>query len=87
VEQRERCRGTPRASRSDGLPRGRTFSRLLSHRLSPTDGGTGLTVEAEIAFKGLARLATPLARLDVKRGWARSVARLRAAVEATAPQA
>ena len=46
-----------------------------------------LTVEDEIAFKGLARLAAPLALLDVKRRWARSLAKLRAAVEATAPPA
>jgi len=66
---------------------GKTFSRRLSYRLSPTDGGTRLTVEDEIAFKGLARLAAPLALLDVKRRWARSLARLRAAVEATTPPA
>ncbi|MGH3033017.1 MAG: SRPBCC family protein [Gaiellaceae bacterium] len=66
---------------------GKTFSRRLSYRLSPTDGGTRLTVEDEIAFKGLARLAAPLALLDVKRRWSRSLANLRAAVEATAPPA
>lgn len=66
---------------------GKTFSRRLSYRLSPTDGGTRLPVEDEIAFKGLARLAAPLALLDVKRRWARSLARLRAALEATAPPA
>jgi hypothetical protein len=67
--------------------KGKTFSRRVSYRLSPPDGGTRLTVEDEIAFKGLARLAAPLARLDVKRRWAGSLARLRAAVEATAPPA
>lgn len=66
---------------------GKTFSRRLSYRLSPTEGGTRLTVEDEIAFKGLARLAAPLALLDVKRRWSRSLANLRAAVEATAPPA
>jgi len=66
---------------------GKTFSRRVSYRLSPTDGGTRLTVEDEIAFKGLARLAAPLALLDVKRRWARSLARLRAALETTAPPA
>jgi len=55
--------------------------------LSPTEGGTRLTVEDDIAFKGLARLAAPLALLDVKRRWARSLARLRAALETTAPPA
>jgi len=66
---------------------GKTFTRRVSYRLSPADGGTRLTVEDEIAFKGLARLAARLAVLDVKRRWARSLARLRAAVEATAPPA
>jgi hypothetical protein len=82
--------GTPRASRSDGLLRGRTFSRRLSHRLSPTDGGTRLTVEAEIAFKGLARLAAPLARLDVGhaqlRGCARRLSRPRRGPEHCRPR-
>jgi uncharacterized protein YndB with AHSA1/START domain len=69
----------------DESHRGKTFTRRLSYRLSPTDGGTRLTVEDEIAFKGLARLAAPIALLDVKRRWARSLAKLQAAAESTAP--
>lgn len=61
---------------------GKTFARHLRYRLEPVDGRTRLTVEDEITFKGLARLAAPLAVRDVKRRWARSLASLRAAVEA-----
>ena len=55
----------------------------ISGRSEPTDGGTRLTVEDEITFKGLAKLAAPLAFRDVRRRWARSLERLRGAAEAS----
>ena len=61
---------------------GKTFARNLRYRLEAADGRTRLTVEDEISFKGLARLAAPLAFRDVKRRWARSLAKLRAEAEA-----
>lgn len=63
---------------------GKTFGREVRYRLAPTDGRTQLSVEDEITFKGLAKLAAPLALRDVKRRWARSLERLRAAAEAEA---
>lgn len=61
---------------------GRTFTRRLSYRLEPVDGGTRVTVDDEIAFKGLARLAAPLAMHDVQQRWGHSLDRLcTAAVE------
>jgi uncharacterized protein YndB with AHSA1/START domain len=64
---------------------GRTFKRRLQYRLASTDGTTQLSVEDEITFKGFAKLAAPLALRDVKRRWARSLERLRAAAEAEPP--
>jgi MFS transporter, NNP family, nitrate/nitrite transporter len=58
---------------------GRTFTRRISYRLEPADGGTRVTVDDEIEFKGLARLAAPLALHDVQQRWARSIDRLAAA--------
>ena len=63
---------------------GKTFARQLRYRLEPLDGGTRLTVEDEIAFKGLAKLAAPLALRDLRRRWARSLDQLKAAAEAGA---
>jgi uncharacterized protein YndB with AHSA1/START domain len=61
---------------------GKTFERRVRYRLASTDGATQLSIEDEITFKGLAKLAAPLALRDVKRRWARSLERLRAAAEA-----
>lgn len=63
---------------------GKTFSRQLRYRLTPIDSWTRLMVEDELSFKGLAKLASPLAFRDVKRRWARSLERLRAVAETTA---
>jgi len=62
---------------------GKTFARHLRYRLEASDGGTRLTVEDEITFKGLAKLAAPLAFRDVKRRWVRSLEQLRGAAEAS----
>jgi uncharacterized protein YndB with AHSA1/START domain len=61
--------------------RGRTFSRRIRYRLEPAGQGTGLTVEEEITFLGMARVAAPLAMVDVRHRWRRSLERLKAEVE------
>jgi len=64
--------------------RGKTFSRRLIYRLEPSDADrTLLTVEDEISFLGLAKLAAPYATFDVRRRWRRSLEKLRAEVERT----
>lgn len=60
---------------------GKTFSRRVRYRLEPTDAGTRLTVDDEIEFKGMAKLAAPIAVRDVKNRWPRSLERLRGAAE------
>lgn len=62
--------------------RGKTFSRRVRYRLEPANGDrTLLTVDDEISFLGLARLAAPYATLDVRRRWRHSLERLRTEVE------
>jgi carbon monoxide dehydrogenase subunit G len=61
--------------------RGKTFSRRVSYRLEPAGERTRLTVEEEISFLGLARVAAPLAMLEVRHRWRRSLERLKAEVE------
>ena len=57
---------------------GRTFSRKVTYRLEPADQDrTKLTVEDDIDFKGLGKLAGPLAARDVKNRCAKSLERLR----------
>jgi carbon monoxide dehydrogenase subunit G len=62
---------------------GKTFSRRVVYRLEPGYAGTKLTVEDDIDFKGLGKLAGPLATRDVKNRWERSLAKLRDAVQAS----
>jgi hypothetical protein len=45
---------------------------------------TRLSIEDEVTFKGLAKLAAPLAVRDIRRRWQRSLERLREAAEAEA---
>lgn len=60
---------------------GRSFRRRIRYLIEAADGTTRLTVEDEVQFKGLARLAGPIAFDDVKRRWKRSLEQLRSAVE------
>jgi hypothetical protein len=43
-----------------------------------------VSIEDEVTFKGLAKLAAPIAIRDIRRRWRRSLERLRAAAEAEA---
>jgi uncharacterized protein YndB with AHSA1/START domain len=61
---------------------GKTFARRVRYSLSPVPDGTSLRVEDNVVFKGLGKLAAPIASRDVRQRWARSLERLKAAVEA-----
>jgi hypothetical protein len=61
---------------------GKTFARRVPYSLSPAPDGTLLRVEDNIVFKGLGKLAAPIASRDVRNRWATSLERLKAAVEA-----
>lgn len=61
---------------------GRTFARRVRYSLRPAPDGTLLRLEDNIVFKGLGKLAAPIASRDVRNRWAISIERLKAAVEA-----
>jgi hypothetical protein len=61
---------------------GKTFVRRVRYSLSPDPDGTSLRVDDNVVFKGLGKLAAPIASRDVRNRWATSLERLKAAVEA-----
>jgi uncharacterized protein YndB with AHSA1/START domain len=61
---------------------GRTFERDVRYRLASANGATRVSIEDEVTFKGLAKLAAPIAVRDIQRRWRRSLERLREAAEA-----
>jgi hypothetical protein len=60
---------------------GKTFSRHLSYRLTPSARGTSLRVEDDVTFKGVGKLAAPIASRDIKKRWGTSLQRLKAAAQ------
>jgi uncharacterized protein YndB with AHSA1/START domain len=60
---------------------GKTFSRHVRYSLSPSASGTTLRVQDEVTFKGMGKLAAPIASRDIRRRWATSLERLKAAAE------
>jgi uncharacterized protein YndB with AHSA1/START domain len=60
---------------------GKTFARRVRYSLRPAPDGTVLRVEDSIVFKGLGKLASPIASRDVRNRWASSLEKLKAAVE------
>jgi carbon monoxide dehydrogenase subunit G len=60
---------------------GRTFHRHLRYSLDRSDGQTHLRVEDDVEFKGLGKLATPLASRDIKKRWETSLKALKATAE------
>jgi uncharacterized protein YndB with AHSA1/START domain len=60
---------------------GQTFSRHVRYTLSPSPTGTTLRVEDDVSFKGLGKLAAPIASRDIKKRWGSSLERLKAAAE------
>jgi carbon monoxide dehydrogenase subunit G len=61
--------------------RGRTFSRHVRYSLSPSDGGTSIRVDDDVNYKGLGKLAAPIASRDIRKRWASSLQRLKATAE------
>jgi uncharacterized protein YndB with AHSA1/START domain len=60
---------------------GKTFSRHVRYRLSPSATGTSLRVDDDVTFKGLGKLAAPIASRDIKKRWETSLEQLKAAAE------
>ena len=60
---------------------GKTFSRHVRYSLSPSPTGTTLRVEDDVSFKGLGKLAAPIASRDIKQRWETSLAKLKATAE------
>ena len=53
----------------------------MRYSLSPTPIGTSLRVEDDVSFKGLGKLAAPLAARDIGKRWESSLEQLKAAAE------
>src|ERR671935_1168161 len=82
TRMREDVTVTVSRSEADSLleetQQGRTFSRKVTYRLEPADEDrTKLTVEDDVDFKGLGKLAGPFATRDVRSRWTKSLERLR----------
>jgi uncharacterized protein YndB with AHSA1/START domain len=60
---------------------GQTFSRHVRYSLSPSPVGTSLRVEDDVNFKGLGKLAAPIASRDIKRRWEASLGKLKVVAE------
>ena|SRR5687767_4249770 len=60
---------------------GRTFSRHVRYSLSPSPTGTALRVDDDVSFKGIGKLAAPIASRDIKKRWETSLDKLRATAE------
>lgn len=60
---------------------GQTFFRHVRYSPSPSPAGTSLRVEDDVNFKGLGKLAAPIASRDIKKRWETSLAKLKAAAE------
>jgi uncharacterized protein YndB with AHSA1/START domain len=60
---------------------GKTFSRHVRYSLTPSDVGTSLRVEDDVRFKGLGKLAAPIASRDIRKRWETSLEKLKAAAE------
>ena len=60
---------------------GTTFIRDLRYSLTSSAMGTSLRVQDEVRFKGLARLAAPIAVRDINKRWRSSLDALKATAE------
>jgi uncharacterized protein YndB with AHSA1/START domain len=60
---------------------GKTFSRHVRYSLNPSPAGTTFRVDDQVDFKGLGKLAAPIASRDIKRRWETSLRKLKAAAE------
>jgi uncharacterized protein YndB with AHSA1/START domain len=64
--------------------KGKTFSRHVRYSLTPSPAGTHLQVDDQVDFKGLGKLAAPIASRDVRKRWETSLENLKAAAEGEA---
>jgi hypothetical protein len=53
----------------------------VRYTLTPSPTGTSLRVEDDVSFKGLGKLAAPIASRDIKKRWETSLEKLRATAE------
>jgi hypothetical protein len=60
---------------------GKTFSRHVRYVLTPSPRGTSVRVEDDVTFKGVGKVAAPLASRDIRKRWETSLDKLRAAAE------
>src|SRR5918995_2398839 len=60
---------------------GKTFSRHVRYSLDPANGGTRLRVDDKVDFKGLGKIAAPIASRDIRKRWEKSLQHLKAAAE------
>jgi hypothetical protein len=60
---------------------GQTFSRHVRYSLNVSPTGTLLRVDDRVDFKGLGKLAAPIASRDIKKRWETSLQKLKAAAE------
>ena len=60
---------------------GRTFSRHVRYSLDPSPAGTHLRVDDQVDFKGLGRLAAPIATRDIRKRLRMSLEKLKASAE------
>jgi uncharacterized protein YndB with AHSA1/START domain len=60
---------------------GKTFSRHVRYSLVASPTGTSLRVDDDVSFKGLGKLAAPIATRDIKKRWETSLEHLKAAAE------
>ena len=82
VEARVTRSEAPRVLEED--QEGRTFSRHVRYSLDPSPAGTHLRVDDQVDFKGVGKLAAPIASRDVRKRWQMSLEKLKAAAEGKA---
>jgi carbon monoxide dehydrogenase subunit G len=66
---------------------GKTFFRHVRYSLDPSNGGTLVRVVDSVDFKGLGKLAAPIASRDIRKRWDASLHKLKDAVEAPEEEA
>ena len=60
---------------------GKTFSRHVRYSLTPSATGTSVQVDDDVSFKGLGKLAAPIASRDIKKRWETSLEKLKTTAE------
>jgi uncharacterized protein YndB with AHSA1/START domain len=60
---------------------GKTFSRHVQYVLSASPMGTSVRVEDDVTFKGVGKLAAPIASRDIRKRWETSLEHLKVVTE------